>query len=111
MSPPVVPGHRLSPEANAVGPNGIPAAKPVKNHSNTGTISNNGGHGHTEDTDFGFATPRKPPRRFFNGLDSPAGAMLLMSPAITGRRRPGTMSMMVNCHECVSESSHRTRKV
>lgn len=37
--------------------------------------------------DADFATPRKPPTRFFSGLDSPAGAMLLMSPAIVGRRR------------------------
>ena len=45
-----------------------------------------------QDDAFAFVTPRKPPRgirpaNFYNGLDSAAGAKLLMSPAIIGRKQ------------------------
>jgi hypothetical protein len=49
--------------------------------------------GHNTDDTFTFPTPHRPtrmlcPANFYNGLDSEAGAKLLMSPAITGRNMP-----------------------
>lgn len=52
-----------------------------------------------QDDVFTFVTPRRPsrgihPANFYNGLDSAAGAKLLMSPAIVGRaRRQGCGSL------------------